>query len=95
MAMAQVQAHHGYIQTDGRLVFDDARVRPPKNRKVTISWQEDSPIKKDLTLEQKAVIAFVEGIQKINADGFDKDTLEAFKKWDDGEFKMTLEERVL
>lgn len=93
--MAQIQAHKGFILTDGRLIFDDARISPPKNIKVTVFWEDEAATEKDLTTEQQAVIAFVNGIKEINARGFDEETLKAFEKWDNGEFKLDLEERAL
>lgn len=94
--MAQIQAHRGFILTDGRLVFDDVRINPPKNTKVTVFWEDEATItKKDLSTEQQAAIDFVKDIEEINAEGFDEETLKSFEKWDNGEFKLNLGERVL
>ena len=98
MAQIQMQTHQGYIQADGRLDLIDKLVQLPKNIKVTVSWEEVAevkPLQDGLTSEQDAAILFVEGIRKINEKGFSEDTLEAFRKWDAGEFKVNLEEREL
>ena len=70
-------------------------VNLPENADITIVIDLPKPEIRKLTPEQQAAIAFVEGIEEINAVGFDEETLKAFEKWDNGEFKLNLGERVL
>ena len=53
----------------------------------------DSPEKK-LTLEQQTVLRFLKATEKINGEGFDSETLEAFERWDNGEFKLEFEDKL-
>jgi len=47
-----------------------------------------------LTQEQQAVINFLKATEKINNEGFDPETLEAFERWDNGEFKLEFEDKL-
>ena len=35
--MVQLEAHQGYFESDGRLVFDNPRISPPKKQK-SYNW---------------------------------------------------------
>lgn len=74
--MAQVQAHQGYIQTDGRLVFDDVRVRPPKNIKVTITWKESRRDKTKSQRQGEALNKMLASLDVITDEPLDKEFFE-------------------
>ena len=107
--MLQVQEYNGYLQ-NGRFISTD-KVAPPDNVTVVVKvtgqvipfrsadQQEvltalDS-LKEMHKEEQKAVLNFLEGIDKINENDLDEETLKSFEMWDNGEFKLDLEERLL
>lgn len=98
MQMAQLQAHQGYILTDGRLIFDDTCIRPPKNIKVIVFWEEapeeKTIVKEGLTSQQLAAKSFLEGVERITANGLSDETLEAFEKLERGDFKFKMKERL-
>ena len=99
--MAQVQAHQGYFQSDGRLTFYNALVQPPKNKKVTIFW-EDEPVedefkstKQKLTPNQREVIFQVmENLEKINKEPIDEETQASFDAFDRGDFRIKFPNRL-
>jgi hypothetical protein len=79
---------------NGQPTFLEA-VKLPENANITIVIDLDVKSDEKFTSEQQAAIAFVEGIGKINAGGFDEETIKAFERWDNGEFRLNLGERVL
>jgi len=99
--MEQLQAHHGYFQSDGQLVFNDSLVIPPKNKRITIIWEDDSAgdgqknSEQKLTSEQLGVVRQVhESLEMINKEPVDKDTQASFDAFDKGEFKIKLPNRL-
>ena len=99
--MAQVQAYQGYFQSDGQFVFSDALVKPPKNKKVTILWEDDSTedipknINQKLTSKQQAVvIQVIENLEKINREPLDEETRASFDAFDRGEFRTKFSNRL-
>jgi len=98
MEMAQVQAHQGYIETDGRLVLNDVRIRLPKNIKVTVLWDEPPMVKtntqENLSSKQLAAQNFLKGVEKITTNELSEETQKAFESLERGEFKFKFEERL-
>ena len=96
--MAQVQAHQGYIEADGRLVLNDARIRPPQNIKVTILWEELPTVKtstqENLSSKRLAAQKFLKGVEEITTNGLSEETLKAFESLERGDFKFKMEERL-
>jgi len=94
--MAQLQAHQGYFQSDGLLVFDNTHIKPPKNKKVTILW-EDEPTNtaQKLTPKQRAVVhQIIEALEITNKEPVDDETKASFDAFDRGEFKIKLSNRL-
>jgi len=95
--MAQMQAHQAYVQADGRLSLINSPIRLPRNKMITVLWEEDTTAEaekteqKNLTPQQQAVMKFMEATEKINNEGFDDETLKSFEKWDNGDFRLNLE----
>ena len=102
--MVQVQSYQGYFK-NGQFMSPQA-VELPEGVEVFITitgrkmpqsetWVEvgDNAERKH-TLEQQAAIKFLKATEKINSEGFDPDTLEAFERWDNGEFKLELEDNL-
>ena len=93
--MAQVQAHQGYFQSDGQFIFTNTFVKPPKNKKVTILWEDDSTedesksTEHKLTSQQRAVVLqVIKNLEKINRGPIDEETQASFDAFDKGEFRM-------
>ena len=63
--------------------------------KEAISLKPVNGQEKNITSEQQAVIKFLSTTEGINKEGFDFDTLDAFERWDNGEFKLNFEEKLL
>ena len=97
MSMVQMQAHQAYVQADGQLSLVNSLIRLPRNKKVTVLWEEDTTTEtetteqKNLTPQQQAVMKFMDATEKINSEGFDDETLKSFEKWDNGDFRLNLE----
>jgi len=99
--MIQIQAHQGYFQSDGRLVFNNAFVKPPKNKKVTILWEEEPTEDKPKSIEQKltskqreVVLQVISNLEKINKEPIDEETQASFDAFDRGEFKIKFPNRL-
>jgi len=99
--MVQIQAHQGYFQSDGRLIFNNALIKPPKNKKVTILWEdeltEDEPISKEqkLSLKQRTVVLeVIENLEIINKELVDEETQASFDAFDRGDFKVKFPNRL-
>jgi len=102
--MVQVQTYQGYFR-NGQFMSPKA-VRLPDNVEVFITvtgrkmpqdaiWANPSDNQEEsYTLEQQTAIKFLNATEKINKEGFDPETLEAFERWDSGEFKLDFEERL-
>jgi len=100
--MVQIQAHQGYFQSDGRLIFNNALVKPPKNKKVTIFWEEEinaetesTITNKKLTSQQQTVLDVLDSLESINKEDFTPEDLESFERLERGDFKLKFEERLL
>ena len=100
--MAQVQAYQGYFK-NGQFISSQI-VKLPENVEVFITVTDRAmpqdviskeAQKKILTNEQQAAFEFLKSIEKVNKKDFDEETLESFKKWDDGEFRLKFEEKAL
>jgi len=100
--MIQAQSYQGYFK-NGQFMSPHA-VKLPENMEVFITitgraiseediWAGDDYQSK-LTQEQQAAIKFINETEKINKEGFDTETLEAFEAWDNGEFQLDFEERL-
>ena len=97
--MVQIQAHQGYFQSDGRLIFNNTLVKPPKNKKVTIFWEEEIETKskitdKKLTPQQQALLDVLASLESINKEDFTPEDLESFERLERGDFKLKFEERL-
>ena len=92
--MAQVQMHQGYVNADGRLDLLDKLIQPPRNLKVTVFWEEPAEAKnvkqERLTHQQKTVLDVLASFEKINKDGLDQETLEAFESLERGDSNCRL-----
>ena len=98
--MAQIQAHQGYFQSDGRFVFNNTLVNPPTNKKITILW-EDDPIKDELkeelklTPKQRAVVLqVINNLEEINKEPINEETQASFDAFDKGEFRIKFSNRI-
>jgi len=101
--MSQVQAYQGYFR-DGKFISQQP-VKLPENvevfititgRKAPLSVTEMNNLEEGgMTSAQLAAKKFLEATEKINQEGFDEETLESFRQWDAGEFRLNLEERSL
>jgi len=87
--MVQIQAHQGYFQSDGRLVFTNTLIKPPKNKKVTIFWEEEiitetetTIANKKLTSQQQTVLDVLDSLESINKEDFTPEDLESFEHID-------------
>jgi len=96
-----VQEHQGYFQPDGTLVFNNIHVSPPKNKKVTIIWEdelaENEPINTEQKLTQKqreVVLQVIENLEKINKEPIDAETQASFDAFDKGEFRVEFSNRL-
>jgi len=76
MKMAQIQAHQGYIETDGRLVFSDTRIRPPKNIKVTVLWEELPTFKTKSQRQGEALEKMLASLDEITDEPLDNEFFE-------------------
>jgi len=92
--MVQIQAHQGYFQSDGRLIFNNTLVKPPKNKKVTIFWEEEVLTDKKLMSQQQTVLDVLASLESINKEGFTPEDLESFEQLERGDFKLKFEERL-
>ena len=99
--MAQIQAYQGYFQSDEQFVFNNAFVKPPKNKKVTIFWEDDSTEDEpknqmqELTPKQRAIVLqVIANLEKINAEPIDKETQASFDAFDRGDFKLEFPNRL-
>ena len=92
--MVQVQAYQGYFQPDGRLIFNNTLIKPPKNKKVTILWEEEIVSDKKLTSQQQTVIDVLASLESINEEDVTLDDLESFERLERGDFKLKFEERL-
>lgn len=100
--MAQLQAHQGYFQSDGRLIFNNALVKPPKNKKVTIFWEEElitetesKSTDRSPTSQQQTILDVLASLESINKEEFTPEDLESFERLERGDFKLKFEERLL
>jgi hypothetical protein len=98
--MVQIQAHQGYFQSDGRLIFNNTFVKPPKNKKVTIFWEEEIVTEiesittdKQLTSQQQTVSDILASLESIKKENFTPEDLESFERLERGDFKLKFEER--
>jgi len=99
--MAQVQAHQGYFQPDGRIVFNNKRVKPPRNKKVTILWEDESVEDEPMNGEQKltpkqreVVIQVMDNLEQINKLPIDEETQASFDAFDRGDFRVVFPNRL-
>lgn len=74
--MAQIQAHQGYIEADGRLVFSDVRIRTPKNIKVTVLWEESPIIKTKPQRQKEALEKMLASLDEITDEPLDNEFFE-------------------
>ena len=90
--MAQIQAHQGYFQSDGQLIFTNKVITPPKYKRVTIIWEEEAVEKvadPKLTLQQRATVHQVtESLNEINKTPTDKETQAISDLFDEGAFRV-------
>jgi len=91
--MMQIQAHQAYFQSDGRLIFSNTFVKPPKNKKVTILWEEEIIPDKKPTSQQQTVLDVLQSLESISKD-FTPEDLESFERLERGDFKLKFEERL-
>ena len=91
--MVQIQAHQGYFQSDGRLIFSNTFVKPPKNKKVTVLWEEEIVPDKKPTSQQQTVLDVLQSLESISKD-FTPEDLESFERLERGDFKLKFEERL-
>jgi len=91
--MVQIQAHQGYIQTDGRLIFNNTLIRPPKNKIVTIFWEEEVPTEFNSS-QQQTVLDVLTSLESIEKEDLTSDDIEVFERLDRGDFKLNFEERL-
>jgi hypothetical protein len=95
-----IQTHQGYFQADGRLILNDALVKIPSNVEVTVFWNEEEVIEakstaqEGLTRQQTAAKKFLEGVERITANGLSAETSEAFESLERGDFKFRMEDRL-
>jgi len=92
--MVQVQAHQGYFQSDGRLIFDNILVQPPKNKKVTIFWEEEIITDTNPTSQQQTLLEVLSSLEGISKDDFTPEDLDSFERLERGDFKLKFEERL-
>jgi len=99
--MVQIQAHQGYFQSDGRLIFNNTLVKPPKNKKVTIFWEEETITETELTTtdkkftsQQQTLLDVLASLESINKEDFTPEDLESFERLERGDFKLNFEERL-
>jgi len=92
--MAQVQAHQGYFQSDGRLIFNNALIRPPHNKTVTIFWEEEIVPDEKLTAQQQTLLDVLASFESIDTEDFTPEDLESFERLERGNFKLKFEERL-
>ena len=98
--MEKVQAHQGYFQADGRLIFNNTLVKPPKNKKVTIFWEEEISteieskiVDRTHRLQQQTLLDVLASLETIEEDCTPED-LESFERLERGDFKLKFEERL-
>ena len=99
--MVQIQARQGYFQSDGRLIFNNTLVKPPKNKKVTIFWEEETTAEteiiitdKKLTSQQQTVLDVLASLEGMSKEDFTPEDLESFQRLERGDFKLKFEERL-
>ena len=92
--MVQIQAHQGYFQSDGRLIFSNTFVEPPKNKKVTVLWEEEIVPDKKTTSQQQTVLDVLESLESISKEDFTPEDLESFERLERGGFELKFEERL-
>jgi len=99
--MVQIQAHQGYFQSDGRLIFNNTLIKPPKNKKVTIFWEEEiiteiesTVTDKKLKSQQQTLLGVLASLESINKEDFTPEDLESFERLERGDFKLKFEERL-
>jgi len=103
--MVQVKSYQGYFK-NGQFMSPQA-VKLPENVEVFITitgrmipqdviWaRPDNSYETKLLPEHQAAIKFLDAIEKINEKEIDSETLDAFERWDNGEFRLDFEERLL
>ena len=99
--MVQIQAHQGYFQSDGRFIFNNTLIKPPKNKKVTIFWEEEiiteiesTVADKKLKSQQQTLLSVLASLESINKEDITPDDLESFERLERGDFKLKFEERL-
>ena len=102
--ISMLRAYQGYSEGNGRFTFvESPQPQIPKGLKVYIVVTDDeaddmspTPVEKGtLTPEQHAgVINFLSALEKINKEEFTEEDKEAFTRWDSGEYRLKLEERL-
>ena len=92
--MVQIQAHQGYFQSDGKLIFNNALVKPPKNKTVTILWEEETITDKKILSQQQTVLDVLASLESMDKEDFTPEDLESFERLERGDFKLKFEERL-
>lgn len=96
--MAQIQAHQGYFQSDGQLIFTNKVVTPPKYKKVTIIWEDEiveTAADPKLTPQQKNTVhQITESLNEINKIPVDQDTQAISDLFDHGAFRVHFPNRL-
>ena len=92
--MVQIQAHQGYFQSDGRLIFSNTFVKPPRNKKVTVLWEEEIIPDKKLMSQQQTVLDVLDSLEGIGKEDFTPEDLESFERLERGDFKLKFEDRL-
>ena len=92
--MGKIQAHRGYFRSDGALIFDNALVQPPKNKKVTVFWEEEIIADKKSASQQQTVLDILAALESIDEEDFTSEDLESFERLERGDFKLKFEERL-
>ena len=61
-----IQAHQGYLETDVQLIADDnLLIKIPKNKRITILWEEVTDTKDDSEERIKERLKMVESLKGI------------------------------
>ena len=90
-----LKAHQGRIKEDGRFV-PDSMIKLPINRRAIIIWEEESnETDERLSLEQCEVVRmFLSETEKIIKEGFDLEEKVSFDRFENGEYRLELKERL-
>ena len=92
--MVQIQAYQGYIHANGQLVLDNVLVEPPKNKRVTIFWEEEIETGNNQMSQKQTLLNVLSSLDSVNKEGFTPEDLESFERLERGDFALKLEERL-